>query len=323
MNSKLPFISIIIPTFNRKELLEKAILSVLSQKNLTQFDWELIIVDDWSNDWTKMYIEKYLDQYKDNIIYFYQENSWVWKARNVWLDNVSKISDYLIFLDSDDELKSDCVSFFLDKFQNSWDAKILWYYFLCEDENWNIIWNKKILNWKSIIFFDYISFLSWKINTEMWLITKSSIFQVEPKLRFEEDIITEWVMWSKMWQYMEKNNLKIGLYDYIWRLYNINHDWETKITKTITKERFRKNAIWNERVLSIIWNDLLRINRKDIYADYLFRTWVNWILFWDKNKWIALIKEALNNNFSIKHLFILTISLVSSRLLLYIYKIYI
>jgi glycosyltransferase involved in cell wall biosynthesis len=44
--AKKPFITIITPTYNRKELLEKAILSVINQKNDVPFDWEMIITDD-------------------------------------------------------------------------------------------------------------------------------------------------------------------------------------------------------------------------------------------------------------------------------------
>ncbi|NDK08121.1 glycosyltransferase [Candidatus Gracilibacteria bacterium] len=327
MLNSLPIITIITPTYNRKELLEKAILSVINQKKDIQYDWEMFIIDDGSIDGTKKYIQKYLDKYIDNIKYFFQENSGVGKARNVGLDNMSKNSNYLIFLDSDDELKPDLFSFFLKKFKEfkkkgEYDT-VLGFYFLCEDEKGNVIGNKKILNGKNEIYFDYNSFLFGKINTEMGLITKSSIFLFEPKLRFEEDIITEGVMRSKMWQYMGKNNLKIGLFDYIGRLYNINHNGELKITKTITSDRFKKNAIGNERVIGIIGEDLLKIKSKNIYSDYLFKAGINWVLFGDNKKGLFLLKKALKNNLSVKYLIILIISYINPKLLLYIYKLYI
>ncbi len=77
MKDNTPFISVIVPTYNRKELLEKAVLSVINQKNDTSFDWELIIVDDGSIDGTYEYIKRYISEYPDNIHYFYQENSGV------------------------------------------------------------------------------------------------------------------------------------------------------------------------------------------------------------------------------------------------------
>jgi glycosyltransferase involved in cell wall biosynthesis len=45
----MPFVSVIIPTYNRKHLLQRAIDSVLQQ---TYADWELIVVDDASEDAT-------------------------------------------------------------------------------------------------------------------------------------------------------------------------------------------------------------------------------------------------------------------------------
>ncbi len=325
--NKLPLISIITPTYNRKELLEKAILSVINQKKDIPFEWELLIVDDWSVDWTKEYIQKYLDKYKSNIKYFYQKNSWVWKARNIWIDNMSKNSDYTIFLDSDDELKDNLIVFFLDKCEkliknNEYD-NVLWFYFLCEDELWNVIWNKKILSSKKEISFGYKNYLNWEINVEMWIMLKSNIFLNFPKLRFPEDVVTETVMRSKMWQFMDNNWLKILLYDYIWRLYNINHNWELKITKTISKERFKKNAIWNEQVLEIIWNDLLKYWYNNNYWEILFRAWINRILFWEKNKWLFFLKKSLRYDKKIRNKLIYFLSIFSRSIILLIYKLYI
>lgn len=327
MQNNLALISIITPTYNRKELLEKAILSTINQKKDIPFEWELLIVDDWSTDWTKEYIQKYLDEYKDNIKYFYQVNSWVWKARNVWLDNMNKNSDYTIFLDSDDELIYDCVYTNLNKFQDlkeTWGFEnILWFYNLCKDEDWNIIWNKKILKGKDEIYFNYESFLDLEINIEMLIFLKSFVFNWTLKLRFSEDVINETIMWIDMWQFMSKNWFYIILFNYVWRLYNISHNWEVKITKNISKEKFRQNAIWNGIVLSKIWNDLLNSSRKNIYSQYLFREWINWVLFWSRRKWILLILKSIAYFFEIKKIVILLISIISTRLLLFIYKIYV
>jgi glycosyltransferase involved in cell wall biosynthesis len=57
--STFPLITIVIPTYNRKELLQKAINSVVSQ---TYTNWELIIVDDGSTDGTSNLIKSLPDK---------------------------------------------------------------------------------------------------------------------------------------------------------------------------------------------------------------------------------------------------------------------
>ena len=57
-------ISIIMPTYNRAYIIERAIQSVIQQ---TYKDWELIIVDDASDDHTKDVVMKYLSY---NILYW-------------------------------------------------------------------------------------------------------------------------------------------------------------------------------------------------------------------------------------------------------------
>ncbi len=54
--NKLPIVSIIMPTYNRADLLPRAIDSVLRQ---SYQDWELIVVNDASTDGTKDVLERY------------------------------------------------------------------------------------------------------------------------------------------------------------------------------------------------------------------------------------------------------------------------
>ena len=88
-------VSIIVPTYNRKNLIGCAIDSVLGQ---TFEDFELLIVDDGSTDNTGDFIK---ENYTDNRIhYFYQENQGQTYARNKALGHSS--GEYICFLDSDD-----------------------------------------------------------------------------------------------------------------------------------------------------------------------------------------------------------------------------
>lgn len=92
-------ISIIMPTYNRADLISRAINSVLKQ---TISNWELIVIDDCSTDDTEKLIKNF--QEKDKRISFIklEKNSGgASKPRNVGLGNIK--TEYVAFLDSDDE----------------------------------------------------------------------------------------------------------------------------------------------------------------------------------------------------------------------------
>ncbi len=88
-----PEVSVVIPTFNRADLLPQAIDSVLSQ---SYTDFELIVVDDGSTDST----QEVLSPYRGKIRYLFQENRGVSAARNLGV-KVAR-GRYICFLDSDD-----------------------------------------------------------------------------------------------------------------------------------------------------------------------------------------------------------------------------
>ena len=87
-------ISVIIPTFNRKKTLERAIQSVMDQSLLP---FEILIIDDGSNDGTEQWVKENFQ----NIKYIYQNNHGVSSARNTGIENAH--GDWVAFLDSDDE----------------------------------------------------------------------------------------------------------------------------------------------------------------------------------------------------------------------------
>lgn len=99
--SRLPFVSIVIPTYNRQDLLRVAITSVLVQEYK---NWELIIVDDGSTDDTKQMTLGFND---DRIRYFKIKKGGRSAARNYGYRHIDSRTDYVVFLDSDDQLLSD------------------------------------------------------------------------------------------------------------------------------------------------------------------------------------------------------------------------
>lgn len=110
----LPEFSIIIPTYNRVATLSRAIESALQQTFPAK---DIIVVDDGSTDNTADLVMKY-----PNVRYCYQVNQGVSSARNRGADEAA--ADWLIFLDSDDELDEGGLVAFKEEIQSNCELKI-------------------------------------------------------------------------------------------------------------------------------------------------------------------------------------------------------
>jgi glycosyltransferase involved in cell wall biosynthesis len=96
MNSSLPVISIILPTYNRAKTISRAINSLLEQ---TYQDYEIIIVDDASEDETKEIVKGFADE---KIRYIQcKQNKGRGAARNLGIQESR--GKFIAFQDSDDE----------------------------------------------------------------------------------------------------------------------------------------------------------------------------------------------------------------------------
>ncbi|MBP9989695.1 MAG: glycosyltransferase family 2 protein [Ruminococcus sp.] len=90
-------VSVIIPVYNCKSFLSRAIESVINQNVFSLI--QLILVDDGSSDGSRKICDEYSDRY-ENIISIHQKNSGVSVARNTGIENAD--GEWISFLDSDD-----------------------------------------------------------------------------------------------------------------------------------------------------------------------------------------------------------------------------
>ena len=109
---ELKKVSVIIPVYNAETYIEACIRSVLCQNYA---NIELILINDGSSDRSGEICAEYAHKY-GNIIYRHQENAGVSCARNSGLDVAT--GDYVIFVDSDDKLKSNMVASLVDAMKN-------------------------------------------------------------------------------------------------------------------------------------------------------------------------------------------------------------
>lgn len=102
----MPLITILTPTYNRKDLLSRVFESLCNQ---SCFDFEWLIVDDGSTDGTEQLVETKFKKPSSifDIRYFKKENGGKHTAVNVGVKNAK--GDYIVILDSDDELTSDAI----------------------------------------------------------------------------------------------------------------------------------------------------------------------------------------------------------------------
>ena len=97
--SDLPLVSIIIPTFNRYNVLS-SLLADLEKQNYSNFE---VLIIDQSWDFNEEFYKRY--KYKINIIR--QKTPALWRARNKGIETAN--SDLLLFLDDDSRLRPDWI----------------------------------------------------------------------------------------------------------------------------------------------------------------------------------------------------------------------
>lgn len=94
---RVPTISVVMPVYNRTDLLVRAIDSILNQ---TYKDFEFVIVDDGSNEETKAILRKYAKKDKRIQLYHNPKNRGIGYSRQRGLDFAR--GKYVAIMDSDD-----------------------------------------------------------------------------------------------------------------------------------------------------------------------------------------------------------------------------
>ncbi len=128
-------ISVIIPFYNSEETIIQSIKSVLDEVINSNYDWELILVDDGSKDNTYLVVEEYINTLVsiDNIKLLKQENKGAAAARNTGIR--ASTGEYIAFNDSDDYWLSGKLKLQLDYLYNNPDVVLVGGVFGLDDAN--------------------------------------------------------------------------------------------------------------------------------------------------------------------------------------------
>lgn len=125
-------VSVIVPIYNVESYLEKCIVSLVTQ---SYTNIEIILVNDGSTDSCKKICKKWLEL-DSRIIYIEKENGGLSSARNAGLEIVN--GDYLLFVDSDDYIEKDAISYLIEKNDNEYDWIVFNYKEVYADSSKNI-----------------------------------------------------------------------------------------------------------------------------------------------------------------------------------------
>lgn len=184
---RTPTISVVMPTYNREELLPRAIESILNQ---TYEDFEFIIVDDGSTDNSVALIQSYQKQDKRIRLVQNEKNKGISYSRNRGMDEAK--GRYVAIMDSDDYSEPDRLarSLAFMKKHKDYTAVNSVYYEMEREE-------KGINNWVpphrwEIIF----NFANYFTNIAMYDLE----FVRQHNIRYDENLISaeDYDFWSKM-----------------------------------------------------------------------------------------------------------------------------
>ncbi len=112
-----PLVTVYIPTFNRLELLKRAVKSV---QNQTYQNLEIIIVDDCSTDGTQEYLAQLAKEDKRVRYFIKEKNSGACVSRNIAIENAK--GEFITGLDDDDYFFQNRISTFVENWSDEYSC---------------------------------------------------------------------------------------------------------------------------------------------------------------------------------------------------------
>ena len=176
-------VSILIPTYQRHEVLVRCINSVLSQVTP---EIELIVVDDASTDGTREYLVGLAEKYPFVKLHFNAENKGTNYSRNQGIKLVSK--KHVLFLDSDDMLYEGSIEKIMKTFQSYPDIKH--YLFIVSDRA------EEFAGEKTVRCITYRDWISTKVYGDFTHVVRTDL--MKQNMFFEQYRTFEYLSWLRV-----------------------------------------------------------------------------------------------------------------------------
>ncbi|EKE28268.1 MAG: glycosyl transferase family 2 [uncultured bacterium (gcode 4)] len=199
-------ISVITPSFNQEEFIERTILSVITQA--WDFDLEYIIMDWLSTDWSVGIIKKYDNLIKSgelkiwcnkiDFIWKSEKDSWQSDAINKWLKLAAW--DILTYLNSDDTYAEWALE---NVIRYLWNWESSWCYWKCriiDKEDKEI--RKWITAYKNFTgaSFSYAKILSENFISQMTVFWKKEAMDKIWLFDVNEHLCMDYEYWLRLWK---------------------------------------------------------------------------------------------------------------------------
>lgn len=284
--------SVIIPVFNGENYISNTIESVLFQ---TFKDWELIIVDDGSNDSTAQICKNYSNKYQ-NIIFIKQENAGPYEAR---INGYHKSSgNWILFLDSDDLLKKNCLFTINKSITNNPQADIFIFgYDHIDFESKVKLKHKPSENFSSLIssnkpleqfFCKSMSFYVWDKCFKRDLLENTNFYNFNgPILKLSEDALMTFEI-SKN----SKSLIKIE---------DIIYFHQSKVN-SLSKIPSNEDINFSKNVFFYIYSNLKKMNFSNLIIKEIYDLFIKHLLASSKNKNYKIFKSDCEKIFTLEFL---------------------
>ena len=268
-----PFFSVIVPLYNREDIIDRTLNSVIEQSVCK----EIIIVDDCSTDNSLAKVKEYSKKYDHIRVITHDNNLGAGGARNSGVSVAQ--GEYILFLDSDDWFEDGAFIELKKEIEANNQPDLVVFSFNRVGENNQIITteNKKLENNKGRYSGRSIfeSFVQGIINPSPWNKAYKCEFWRNNKFRFAEKMPhDDFVLMPYISRKAQTATiLNSRLYNYFEHSSNITNsisDYKIECS-TLTAVKMRENILNDSSISDVYEDDLNRIAYKHFHSGFRAR----------------------------------------------------
>ncbi len=267
-------VSIVLPVYNAEKYLKRCLDSILNQD---YSNIELITIDDGSKDSSWSILSEYQKQYPQNIKLVKQENMGVSKTRNKGISLAT--GEYLTFIDNDDFLDKNYISYFVSEIDNQ-NLDVVIGGYKRPNSKGKIVEKVQLKD---------LEYSKYKIVAAWGKIYRTSYIK-ENKIEFLDSNIGEDINFTIQAVSLTK---KIKITDYV------GYNWffnESSVSNTAHKSL--KNNLQFDYLLNSIYDKLKKSNIEinDIIEFYFIKLNVWFMLYSTRHTPYKLVEQTLEEN---------------------------